>query len=157
MLEAKKNVYEQSDVWKNTLKELKSDRQLWVNAKKNGPNIPDYISTRVPGGLLYSQLGVGDLKQCIQSNAFPEDMLMQFKENVIEAIEKMHSKKIVHNDLHLGNVLVVWIDNGLKAVIHDFDKSEYSIDNDKRKNDFRTFTKHFEEEMESRGKRNLRF
>ena len=69
----------------------------------------------------------------------------------------MHTKKVVHNDLHLGNVLVVWIDNGLKAVIHDFDKSEYSEDNDKRKNDMDTFTSHFEEEMESRTKGKLRF
>lgn len=159
MLEAKKNVYEQSAAWKNTLSQLKNrpDKTLWLNAKRTGPETPRYISTRVPGGLLYSQLGVGDLKQCIQSNAFPEEMLMQFKENVIEAIQKMHSQGVVHNDLHLGNVLVVWIDNGLQAVIHDFDKSDYSIDEDKRKNDMKTFLSHFEEEMEFRGKRNLRF
>ena len=42
-------------------------------------------------------------------------------------------------------------------MIHDFDKSDYSIDEDKRKNDMKTFLSHFEEEMEFRGKRNLRF
>lgn len=160
MLEAKKNVYEQSDAWKNTLKTLKSDRQtrrLYVEAKKNGPEIGSYTETRVPGGLIYSQLGVGDLKQCIRSNAFTEQMLMQFRENVIEAIGAMHSKGIVHNDLHLGNVLVVWTGNGLKAVIHDFDKSDYSTDDDRRSNDTKTFLSHFEEEMKSRTKGKLRF
>lgn len=158
MLDAKKNVYEKSDAWKNTLKGLKkSNRQMWLKKRKSGPEIGRYTDTLVPGGLLYSQLGVGDLKQCIQSNNFTEEMLMQFRENVIKAIGSMHSKGIVHNDLHLGNVLVVWVDEGLKAVIHDFDKSDYSTDNDRRSNDMKTFLSHFEEAMQSRTKRKLRF
>lgn len=54
---------------------------------------------------------------------------------------------IVHNDLHLGNVLVVWVDKALKAVIHDFDKSVYSTDVDRRRHDTETFLSHFEEAM----------
>jgi serine/threonine protein kinase len=158
MLDAKKNVYQKSDAWENTLKGLKkSNKQMWLEKKKSGAEIGSYIDTRVPGGLLYLQLGVGDLKQCIRSNNFTEEMLMQFRENVIEAIRAMHSKGIVHNDLHLGNVLVVWVDKGLKAVIHDFDKSDYSTDDDRRSNDMKTFLSHFEEAMESRTKSKLRF
>ena len=148
MLEARKNVYEQSSAWKNTLSQLKkTDRTLYSKAKRTGPDPQSFESIHVPGGLLYSQLGVGDLKQCIQSNKFTEEMLMQFKQNVLEAIVAMHSKGIVHNDLHLGNVLVVWVDKALKAVIHDFDKSVYSTDVDRRKHDTETFLSHFEEAM----------
>ena len=40
---------------------------------------------------------------------------------------------------------------------HDFDKSDYSTDDDRRSNDRKTFLSHFEEEMKSRTKGKLRF
>ena len=148
LMKARKTYYETSVLWQNTLKALKkSSRHEWVMKKRHGPPLESYKNINVPGGMIFSQLGVGDLKQCIESNQYSPKQIQQFKLNVLDAIEKMHSLGIVHNDLHLGNVLIVWLGKGLKAVIHDFDKSEYSSDEDKRQKDKNTFLSHFEDSL----------
>jgi hypothetical protein len=92
------------------------DAEIASRALINSFRLPHKIFSN----LFFSQVAEYDLdyylSQCRTEDINFKDLLL----NIFKAIEAMHTKlSLVHNDLHLGNILII---NG-HTLIHDFGKS----------------------------------
>ena len=78
-----------------------------------------------PGHLLVSELASGDLKQWIALDTTDEEGIRALLLHMIKALLYLHGTLgIVHNDLHLGNVLIINdVNCGIIPVIHDYGNS----------------------------------
>lgn len=82
---------------------------------------------KIPVQFMISELGKGDIINWTTENKNDKNFaprLFEFFKNSLEGIHYMHLKNVVHNDLHMGNVLIVERGCGEIAVIHDFGESE---------------------------------
>jgi hypothetical protein len=77
----------------------------------------------LPAHILYSELANMDLKQYLGQFRVSDEKYREILVQVIKAVKELQSHRIVHNDFHLGNVLVVIQNDSLLLLIHDFGKS----------------------------------
>jgi serine/threonine protein kinase len=78
---------------------------------------------KVKAYLLFSELASYDLKYYLQHNTLTIELI----KDIFKAIYDLHTKlNIVHNDLHLGNILIKGNQGNLVPLIHDFGKSYIS-------------------------------
>lgn len=82
-----------------------------------------FLLPDLPAHVLYSELANMDLKQYLTQHRLSDSEYMDIINQVIDAVKELQSHRIVHNDFHLGNVLVVIQNDSLLLLIHDFGKS----------------------------------
>lgn len=70
----------------------------------------------------------GSLSRNFQNNVkFSKAQVLKIAKDVTHGLQAMHKKKIVHRDLHGGNILLRPMANGLfEAALVDFGKTEYA-------------------------------
>lgn len=89
---------------------------------------PINLTGKVKSYLLFSELASYDLKYYLQHN----ELTIELIKDIFKAIYDLHTKlNIVHNDLHLGNILIkgnpdFLTPGNLVPQIHDFGKSYIS-------------------------------
>jgi serine/threonine protein kinase len=116
------------------IKYKKSFIDAEIARKKILPEIelPDTVASY----LLFSELAEYDLDYYLEHNKLSNKELYVLLFDIFKAIKDMHQKlKIVHADLHLGNILI----KNNKPLIHDFGKSyksDFTDLNDKEKDIF---------------------
>ena len=90
-------------------------------AKKYGIN----LNVKIPYHVFYMiyELGKEDLWHWIHMHYNRDDMIIYFSQ-VLHGIYDMNDEGIIHNDLHLGNIILVNRNCGLVAAIHDFGESK---------------------------------
>ncbi|RHZ74606.1 hypothetical protein Glove_220g26 [Diversispora epigaea] len=108
------------------LKELKHTYQLrdiWDSSSIQCYGVTQIPKTKNYAFILY-YAKAGDLHHFLNKNF--EEMTWENKPyslmNIVEGIQKMHSKKILHQDLHSGNILIQ--DNRGRAIISDLGFSQ---------------------------------
>ena len=75
---------------------------------------------KIFSNLLFSQVAEYDLDYYLFHKVLTTQELQNLLSNIFKAIETMHTKlHLVHNDLHLGNILII----NDHPLIHDFGKS----------------------------------
>lgn len=87
----------------------------------------------IPSTILISELAWGDLRMYIKNKStatiplLTDQILIEIIKDIIRAIIVMQKYNIIHNDLHTGNVLMLFrkINTSFKIIplVHDFDKS----------------------------------
>lgn len=90
-------------------------------------NLDIELPTKIESHILFSELAYCDLGYYLNSS-FEEDYKFYYEiiKQVFKAIETLHTKlNVVHRDLHLGNILVLSLENPI-ILIHDFGKSKFS-------------------------------
>ena len=117
--------------------EITSSKKMGKNGL--GPEIYDHavcqLGENVYALLIYMELIVGiTLNDWFDKEHTPEE-LDQMKEQILEAIDKMHKMKIIHNDIHYNNMLVT--DEGKLKIIDmglatDFDE-DFNYEEEKEK------------------------
>ena len=116
------------------LKYKKSYVDAEIARKKVLPDIelPDTVASY----LLFSELAEYDMDYYLEHSNLSDKELVILLFDIFKAIKDMHMKlKIVHSDLHLGNILIM----NKKPLIHDFGKSyksNFEDSNDKEKDIF---------------------
>ena len=112
-----------------------------------------FYSDKRPRGkssLLFSELGLCDLEQYISffgPKGLKEDEVLYIAEECIKSIKDLHKLGISHNDLHLGNFLLIPENKskdfpyGYKILIHDFGTAERRENN--LELEFDTFSKFY--------------
>lgn len=75
--------------------------------------------------LLFSELAYSDLKQFIEVSELTVSHWLTILHQLVDSITELGKLGIIHNDLHLGNVLVL-VDQkrNIKLLLHDFGRSE---------------------------------
>lgn len=111
----------------NIIEKIKDNKKKFIEAdivaKKIFPELNIIFSGKVQSHILFSELAYCDLKYYLETYEPPIKDIKKLVKEVLLAIKDMHMKlHIVHNDLHLGNILLKSPDN-LQPLIHDFGKS----------------------------------
>jgi serine/threonine protein kinase len=84
--------------------------------------LPEFISSDI----LLSEIASCDLDYYLETNNLNYEEYRELLKNIFLGIKDLHTKlKIVHNDLHLGNILILDL-NTVIPLIHDFGKSRES-------------------------------
>jgi len=99
------------------------------------------IKPRLEGDILISELAQGDLATFIDEILNKDEILsdsiwFNIIECILKGIKDMQSVNVIHNDLHIGNVLVLIKNDRITMLIHDFGNSSI---NDNWNADERTF------------------
>ncbi len=114
-------------------------------------NIYKIPSFNIEGGLIFSELGIGDFKQILKNWTLTNEHMFNLYDickyliQFLYSTYKMHGLGYVHGDLHAGNVIVLNrntnINNFTKrnfiGALHDFGMSYESFDNDSIVNDYK--------------------
>jgi hypothetical protein len=111
----------------NIIEKIKDYKKRFIDAditaKKIFPDLDIKFSGKVQSHILFSELAYCDLKYYIETYEPSVKDIKIIVKNIFKAIRDMHMKlHIVHNDLHLGNILIKSLDNPI-PLIHDFGKS----------------------------------
>lgn len=98
-----------------------------IAAKKVFPNRNIVLTGKVKSHILFSELASCDLKYYLENYSVTDEELLNIVKKVIKGIRDLHMKlKVVHNDLHLGNILITNLNHSIIPLIHDFGKSYFS-------------------------------
>jgi hypothetical protein len=99
-----------------------------ITAKKIFPNENIVIPREVQSHILFSEMASCDLKYYLDNNSLVDEEIIYLIKKILKGIRDMHTKlHIVHNDLHLGNILVdLRMNDSPRPLIHDFGKSYLS-------------------------------
>lgn len=124
-------------VLNNDIKLVKNDIEILYNELLNKDDRDDYIDMydlekpKVKVNFMINELAIGDLNNWLDNTNYNALTIKEIITQIYHGIKCMHNEGITHNDLHLGNILVM---NrcGYKFVITDFGKAKYDID-DKNK------------------------
>jgi len=137
----KTNIHDKELISKlDTLYKNKKD----MNVLFEEAGINELIPNNIQSHLLFSELAYTDLRNYL-SEKIDVNILNQIIIQVLQAINELQSCGIIHNDLHLGNILLLF--NPLETInilIHDFGKSvkldiPYNFTNLQFKKDIITF------------------
>lgn len=120
--------YELSRIYKNNFLRM-------FNIKKCNIEINNQ---KFQSNLLFMELAVGDLRQCIK-NIIKISDLKRYILDVFDALIVLNNENINHNDLHIGNVFIVNASCGTRAVIGDFGESGPAAFNTVNVNDVQHF------------------
>jgi len=87
------------------------------------------VSPQLKGNLLISELANMDLKQFIENHLnenkiIHDDVWFDIFTQVLNGINDLQNNNIIHEDLHLGNVLLLIKNNIFTYLIHDFGSSK---------------------------------
>lgn len=107
----------------------------WFNENYRKFGIPDgnditadMINPKLEGHILVSELAQMDLKQFIEQHLDAGEIIsdavwFNIIEQVLNGIDDMQKLNIIHQDLHLGNVLLLKKNEDIVCLIHDFGQS----------------------------------
>jgi hypothetical protein len=140
-------------------------RFLYPEKVKELLNLDIEISNKVTSNLLISELACCDLNWFLSNTLYcrssdtlsnisccRSDVLLNLLNKIFLAIQDMQFKlKILHGDLHLGNILIIKSDNEYIPLIHDFGRSRYLNVNNlsfEREHDIFYFMAKFEEKIQ---------
>jgi len=105
--------------------------QFLANAHQLGLMTPDPNHFNVQSNVMFSEMAYSDMKILFNMEAAQAlnlyDYCDDYVRQVLVAIQYMKSKNVMHNDLHLGNVLLLPIldERRMIALVHDFGKSAF--------------------------------
>lgn len=129
--------YQQFTFLINSIKNQKALNQITkyrknfvdVNTIINLLHLNVSLSDKVSSYILFSELASFDLDFYLSNYVLSSNDLYYLFEHILNAIEDLQTKlHVVHNDLHLGNILLLEsVDSkiGYIPLIHDFGKSRY--------------------------------
>ncbi|RHZ74590.1 hypothetical protein Glove_220g47 [Diversispora epigaea] len=112
------------------LKELKHTYQLRDSIRWSSSSIQCYGVTQIPKTKNYAFIldyaDGGDLHHFLNKNfaRMKWNTKIYFLHYIVQGIERIHSKKILHRDLHSGNILIRDIQDGGNAIISDLGFSQ---------------------------------
>ena len=104
------------------------------------------LPTKICSHLLVSELACFDLEFYLDNYTLSEWQLLNLLQHIFLAIQDMHVKlNILHNDLHLGNILIIKENGEYIPLIHDFGKSKFfdQKNSENTSKDILTFISHF--------------
>lgn len=112
------------------------------------------LSTKVASHLLVSEIACFDLDYYLDNNILTDKQFYYLLKDIFLAITDMYVKlNILHNDLHLGNILMIKENSRYIPLIHDFGKSKEITINKNMKdimnNDLFYFISKFEEKIKN--------
>lgn len=109
--------------------------------KKRNINADIQIDVKIKGFVIVNELGQMDLSQYISYKKGIREKIIdeewfQLINHILNGIKWLQIKNILHDDLHMGNVLLLNKTDGNTWLIHDFGKSkiltEWTLENKKK-------------------------
>ncbi len=127
--------------------------------QKNKDFVNIDLSTKVASHLLVSEIACFDLDYYLDNNILTDTQFYYLLKDIFLAINDMYVKlNILHNDLHLGNILLIKENSRYIPLIHDFGKSKEITINKNMKdimnNDLFYFISKFEEKIKNKENNN---
>jgi len=134
-----KNIIDKND---NFTEKYINEMIEWFNKNYESYGLPngneitkDDVLPKLKGNILISELANMDLKQFIEihlneNKIIQDDVWINIFMQVLNGINDLQNNNIIHEDLHLGNVLLLIKNNNFTCLIHDFGSSKIKdVDN----------------------------
>ena len=95
----------QTVMYRSIIRAMQQELQF-VRMLGNHPNIVKVLGTSDGGKIIAMELAVSDLYMLIQHTSVPMNLCVRWTQDVLRAVEFMHSMDVIHQDLKSSNILI---------------------------------------------------